>query len=249
MASFSIPSLPTRSHLFPLHTSIHHHLYSYHSACHTNNIACRVAPNEIQGNRQLRNSDGSDTVFGFQVNERYLDWDESAARQLIRIWVAEQMNCDVEYVNEKLAELSVLLPDMVNRLDKLQAQLVLQLVQNVDNVAHRMISLTDALGPGVNVSQMVSGNVWLLAQPPASELKQKIEKMRDSLPGVDVEALVSDEPRLLLADIEGVKEELCRLMPATDPVKLVATHAGMVLSMKDAGLVASLVIDDGIAAD
>ena len=57
------------------------------------------------------------------------------------------------------------------------------------------------------------------------------------------------EPRLLLADIDDILAELRRLLPGADPVKMVATHAGMVLPMKFAGLESSLLIDDGIAAD
>jgi hypothetical protein len=38
-------------------------------------------------------------------------------------------------------------------------------------------------------------------------------------------------------------------MPAVDPVKVIATHAGMVLPMKYAGMESSLFIDDGIRAD
>jgi hypothetical protein len=52
-----------------------------------------------------------------------------------------------------------------------------------------------------------------------------------------------------LADIDEILDELQRLIPAIDPVKLVATHAGMVLPMKYAGLESSLTIDDGIQAD
>ena len=69
------------------------------------------------------------------------------------------------------------------------------------------------------------------------------------MPGIIVERVIESEPRLLLTDIHAVKAELQRLMPNSDPVQLVATHAGMVLSMKDAGMPSSLLIDDGIAAD
>ena len=69
------------------------------------------------------------------------------------------------------------------------------------------------------------------------------------MPGISVERVVESEPRLLLTDIHAVKAELQRLMPGSDPTQLVATHAGMVLGMKDAGMPASLLIDDGIAAE
>jgi len=64
-----------------------------------------------------------------------------------------------------------------------------------------------------------------------------------------LEPLLENEPRLLLVDIAHVLGELERLLPGTDPRTILATHAGMVLGMKDAGLPASLEIDDGIKAD
>lgn len=195
----------------------------------------------------LRNPDGSDTVFGFQCNERYLDWDESAARQLLRIHVAEQLGTDIEHVNRRLGELAAVCPDLVTKFDRLKASLVLSMVRNVEAVAERMIALSAAL-PGVNVSAMVSADLNLLNAPPPEALAAQFETLRRELPGVAVERLVEEEPRLLGADIGAVKAELRRLMPGADPVALVATHAGMVLPMKDAGMPASLLIDDGIEA-
>lgn len=72
---------------------------------------------------------------------------------------------------------------------------------------------------------------------------------RKKLPDVNLERLLEEEPRLLLGDIDEILSELQRLLPGADPVKLVATHAGMVLPMKYAGMESSLFIDDGIQAD
>jgi hypothetical protein len=126
---------------------------------------------------ELRNPDGSDTIYGFQCNERYLEWDDSAARQLIKIYVAEQLGTDLDYVNARMQELAAVCPDMVNKLDKLKASFVLALVRDTEKVALRMIALTDAL-PGINVSQMVSSNVWLLSQPSPHILAHKLETLR-----------------------------------------------------------------------
>ncbi|KAL4549544.1 hypothetical protein Ndes2526B_g04552 [Nannochloris sp. 'desiccata'] len=197
---------------------------------------------------ELRNSDGSDTIYGFQCDERYLEWDDSAARQLIKIYVAEKLDTDLDYVNLKMKELAAVCPDMVNKLDKLKANLVLALVRDTEKVAERMIALTSVL-PGSNVSKMVSSNIWLLRQPSPEILANKLENLRKKLPNVNLERLIEAEPRLLLADIDEVLSELQRLLPGADPVKLVATHAGMVLPMKYAGMESSLSIDDGIQAD
>ena len=71
---------------------------------------------------------------------------------------------------------------------------------------------------------------------------------RDALPGMDLGPVLEAEPRLLVADIRAVLGELQRLLPGADARKILATHAGMVLGMKEAGLPASLEIDDGIKA-
>jgi hypothetical protein len=126
---------------------------------------------------ELRNPDGSDTVYGFQCNERYLKWDSSAAAQLIKIYVAEQLGTDLIYVNTKMQELAAVCPDLVTKLDKLKANLVLALVKDTEKVALRMIALTNAL-PGINVSEMVSSNVWLLSEPSAEILARNLENLR-----------------------------------------------------------------------
>jgi hypothetical protein len=49
-------------------------------------------------------------AFGFQMNERYLIWDDSAARQLIRMTLSEKLNISMEEVDQRLEELGVLVP-------------------------------------------------------------------------------------------------------------------------------------------
>lgn len=65
---------------------------------------------------------------------------------------------------------------------------------------------------------------------------------------MQVERLFEAEPRLLTADMRSIVADLQRLVPGADPAKLIVTHAGMVLDMGNAGMQASLTIDDGISA-
>lgn len=107
-------------------------------------------------------ADGSPWKLGYQMNERYLKWDSSAQRQLILIWVAQQVRrgrwsqitaaahrsipaqclaaadlfplCDVPLaptlpsqlditlpeLEERVAELAMLLPDLDSKLDRMQ---------------------------------------------------------------------------------------------------------------------------------
>jgi hypothetical protein len=51
-------------------------------------------------------------AFGFQLNERYLSWDDSAARQLIRMTLSDKLNISMEEVDQRLEELGILVPGM-----------------------------------------------------------------------------------------------------------------------------------------
>jgi len=195
----------------------------------------------------LRSPDGSNTVIGFQCNERYLQWDDSAARQLIRIHVATQLCTSVDAVAERLAELAVLLPDMVAKLEQLKADLVVELCRDTGAVAARLLTLREVL-PGVNVSACVASDPWLLSAPDPSELRHKLRGLGEALPGLQVEALVEAEPRLLVVDIAAVLAEVSRLVPGADPARVLAADPRAVLGMQDAGLPASLAVDDGIKA-
>ena len=125
----------------------------------------------------LRNADGSDTVYGFQCNERFLEWDASAARGLLRLFLSRELGIEIEHVNAKLLELSALLPDLIIKLENLKASLVLELCQDTEGVAKRMLALREAL-PDVNVSAMVSGNLWLLKEPSEQSLRDNLQTMR-----------------------------------------------------------------------
>ena len=65
-------------------------------------------------------ADGSPWGLGYQMNERYLKWDSSAQRQLILIWVAQQLDISLPELEERVAELALLLPDLDSKLDRLQ---------------------------------------------------------------------------------------------------------------------------------
>jgi hypothetical protein len=107
---------------------------------------------------ESRVSQRSLAIFRKNSNERYLEWDDSAARQLLKLYVAEQLDTDLDYFNVKMQQLAAVCPDMVNKLDKMKASLILALVRDTEKVTERMIALTNAL-PGVNVSKMVSSNI------------------------------------------------------------------------------------------
>ena len=90
--------------------------------------------------------------FGFQTNERHLQWDESAQRQLLKMHVANKLdkvthaahlfymqssshqrvrcNCmqEVPWVEDKLQEVVGIIPDLSGKIDRMKANIVLQLI-------------------------------------------------------------------------------------------------------------------------
>ncbi|PRW60757.1 ATP-dependent zinc metalloprotease FTSH mitochondrial [Chlorella sorokiniana] len=182
------------------------------------------------------------------MNERYLRWDASAQRQLIMIWVAQQLDVTMAELEERVAELALLLPDLYSKLDKLQAKLVLALVRDLPTTTQRILALREAL-PSLNLSALLAQYPWMLVKLTAEDVQAALARLAAALgPQVNVERLVEAEPMFLLADIDAVLGELQRLMPGKDPVAVLLADPSGCLDMQSAGLKASLEIDDGIHA-
>lgn len=164
-----------------------------------------------------------------------MEWDDSAARQLIKIHVADKLGKDTEFVEGRLRELAVLLPDLVGKLDRMRADIVLALVTDTDAVAQKLVALREVL-PSSNLSAMFSRHPALLLELQPQTVRQQVEEMRSALPGVDVEALLDREPLLLRANIQAVLSDIQRLLPGKDPVKVLVSDPGIVLDMNTAGM-------------
>lgn len=76
-----------------------------------------------------------------------------------------------------------------------------------------------------------------------TDIQQRLQQLQQQLPGVNIEALVAEEPMVLKADMARVLSEVARLMPAADPVSFLAGHPHMVLGMEEAGLPSTLELD------
>jgi hypothetical protein len=75
------------------------------------------------------------------------------------------------------------------------------------------------------------------------EVTQKVGELRQRLQGVDVDALIMQEPMLLKADLPRLMSELARLAPGAVPVRLIASDPQMVLDMDVAGMPSTLEMD------
>lgn len=180
--------------------------------------------------------------FGFQCNERYLDWDTSAQIALIKIWLANKMEITVPEVEERLNELANLLPDLVGKMERARADVLYELIKDQAATAERLLALRELL-PRCNVSALVAGHPRLMLGMTVPEVRQKVQELRAQLPGVDVDALISQEPMLLRADLPRLMSELARLMPNADPVRVIASDPQMVLEMDVAGMPSTLELE------
>lgn len=75
------------------------------------------------------------------------------------------------------------------------------------------------------------------------EITQKVQELRQRLPGADLDLLIMQEPMLLKADLPRLMSELARLAPGTDPVRLIASDPQIVLDMDVAGMPSTLEMD------
>ena len=73
-----------------------------------------------------------------------------------------------------------------------------------------------------------------------------MQKLTNAISKENANQIIESEPRVLLADLDFVFAELKRLLPGIDPKQALLTHGSMVLTMDQAGMPPSLLIDDGI---
>lgn len=90
---------------------------------------------------------------GFQCNERYLQWDQAAQLQLLRLVLAEKLAIEDDEVVSRLRELAILLPDFLTRMNNTRVDILLPILSDlpVSRSAHRY-----ALWP-LRLLQMATG--------------------------------------------------------------------------------------------
>lgn len=182
--------------------------------------------------------------FGYQINERHLEWDEIAARQLVTHIISEKSGWELDEVEERLRELSTLVPDLVGKLERMRVDLLVILMADLPGLTLNLIALKELL-PGVNVSDLVARWPYLLLECDirGGGLKARLEEMRRQLPGVRVELLVDQEPMMLKADIESVLQSIKRMVPQVDPIQLLCNQPQMVLDMNSSGMSSALDVE------
>lgn len=182
--------------------------------------------------------------FGFQCNERYLDWDLSAQRQLLKIVAAEELGISSDELTARIQQLGTLIPDLTTKLDVMKADLLVKLLSDPDELSQKLVVLREAL-PHANISDLVTRFPYLVADNTLAAIQMKIEKMAEALPEVDLPTLICKEPRLFDADLPKVLEDIKRLMGSeVDPVSVLISQPEIILTMEESGLTSAIDINE-----
>ncbi|GLC46640.1 GATA-type zinc finger protein 1 [Pleodorina starrii] len=202
--------------------------------------ACRV-----KALASAESTSGTPWSFGFQCNERYLAWDQSAQLQLLKIVLSDRLGCTTAEVEARAEQLGLLLPDLLSRIECTRVDILEPLLADLPGLTTQLIGLRECL-PGVNLSRLVAKHPRLLQdfKDPAA-LAARLDSLRSALPGVNVPLLVDQEPYLLYCNIQHVLANCKRLMPSSDPVKLLLSQPQMVLSAVESGLSSAMDVEGG----
>ena len=179
--------------------------------------------------------------FGFQCNERYLKWDRSAQSQLVKLVAMEKLKLTPAQFRSRLVQLTVVLPDLSDRLDTMKATLLVELMRDPNDTAEKIVVVKTAL-PNLDVGGVIRRYPELIANHSMAELKFHIERLIQAFHGdvFRVEELLTKEPRCLKIDLEERVREVKRLMPeCQDPLGTFLNDPGQFLSMEQMGLEAT----------
>ena len=145
--------------------------------------------------------------------------------------MARELKLDEATVTARLDSLRVLVPDLASRMSTMRAGDLARLAASVSNVAEAMVRLRRVF-PTANVSGMVAKRPELLLMP-AHEVEARAVALRELLPSVDADAAAAEQPRLLdIPETKAALEELRRLMPGLNVVKMLANDTDLLTSVQ-----------------
>ena len=151
----------------------------------------------------------------------------------------DKLQLSQEQLQSRLVDLNAVLPNLSERLDTLQVQLLVELVKDPSDIAERVLTLKTLL-PNLDVAQVVRRYPQLIACHSQEELRDLVQKLiRDCGDATRVGKLLSKEPRCLKIDMHDVLEEVRRIMPRgvkDDPLELFLKEPTQYLTMEQLGL-------------
>ena len=156
--------------------------------------------------------------------------------------IQDKLNLSEDEVNERLEELGTLLPDLKSRLLVTEIPILSGLLQDLPVLAINLMKFKEAL-PGINLSALISKHPTLLLEWTPGKIKARVEEMKDQLPGLDIILLIEAEPHYLNVDLPAVIADIERLLPALNPIHVLATSPELVLSMNNNGMSSALDVE------
>jgi len=170
-----------------------------------------------------------------QLNEKNLVWSNDLQAKLLKTVVARDLGLPDSEVERRLLELQNLMPDMATKLPTMQANLVRELVRDTAAVARRLVKLK-AIFPAGNVSQLGTRCPSLLLTDDKNlmELERDSERLKQELPGVDIDRLATAFPNDVLSVdtfLDAIREAK-RLLPGLDIEHMLANNPTQVFSFE-----------------
>lgn len=101
--------------------------------------------------------------IGFQMSERYLTWTEDLRGSIVVDFVARELGLSRSQVEERMAQLAVLVPDLSTKFPIMKADLLARLCGDLDAVARRVVELKAAV-PGADVGVFVANRPGVLVE-------------------------------------------------------------------------------------
>ncbi|CAL8464994.1 g4529 [Coccomyxa elongata] len=150
----------------------------------------------------------------FDLRERDTIWTDQNKARLVQIFAARKLGMDEHMLSYRLRQLTLLLPDLSERVSSMKPDLLADILRDPVIVAERCVGLRDGL-PFANVSKLVAGDPALLLEE-VEAVVRRVQSLAEVL-SIDerhAQELATQEPRFL--DVEGVLEvleEMERLMP------------------------------------
>lgn len=142
------------------------------------------------------------------------------------------MDQDISWVEQKLQELVDIIPDLAEKVDRIKANIVIELISDTQAVAQKLLDLRNLL-PDINISKLLAQYPYLIAQLEPAKVSQQLHILRAELPGKDINDLLQREPLMLKANIKLALQELERLNTGRDPADFLFISPGLVLSMEE----------------
>ncbi|GMH43404.1 hypothetical protein BSKO_11326 [Bryopsis sp. KO-2023] len=171
-------------------------------------------------------------LMGRVVTEDSVALRVEQVRKLVISAAARKSSLKEEDFENRLEVFLTLLPDLGTRVDRLQPDLLFQLIDDLDGVVIRVLGLREFF-PSANISLMVARSPSLLLATNYSQLPSSIDALRECLPeGCCLDPIVEQVPFTLMCDMKRVMEELSRLMPTTDVASLLANQPDIIFSVQ-----------------